>query len=499
MAGLALDFGRLGGVRIGNPGGRLGYDAVSRQGGRSRRAKGSVRTEDDELSGKKRRQLVASVHDLSRNYTTAAWMIRFHCAAVAQHTFQADTGDKERDRDIEALIAEAGRKGNFDVTGRYSAETAYVLAEMTALADGDTLVYHLPDGRTQFFEGDRIGDPPEDERADGETWVQGVRLGDSMQATGYAINNRKGSSLEYVETLEAGDCHLHGFFGRFDQVRGITPLSSAINPAGDLYEAREYALNKAKIAQLLGLKITRKSGDRALDPYARRSGTGGGAEGEEEEEAQAPRKAEFKGGFQMFDLDDDEDAAFMNVGDVPGNSFMDFARVTTQEVLRALDLDMAFYDSAHTNWSGHHMAKSHWKRTARLRQAANAEMRSAWSDRVLALPANRKALRLQQGEPVKTKWLPHGLAGWTDPRKEVAANGDAVDRGFTSEIRVCAEQGIDYADVVEEKRKAREMREEAGELGAVVQGSIDAAIAAAVQTAVAAALEVQATADEGSA
>lgn len=485
--GFQLHLGRVGSLRLGG-GDRaaFGYDAVERQGSRGRRPKAAVSPEGAVLPDKKRRKLVNTVHELQRNSPTAAWMCRFHSAAVAQHTFQADTGDDVRDREIEAYIANAGRAGNFDCTGRHSADQGFVLAEQNALFDGDVLLHFLEDGRVQFIEGDRIADPPPDRQAAGQVWEQGILLDDLLCPLAFSINNRrKGGAREFVSTVSADDCHLHGFFHRFDQVRGITPLAAALNHAADLYEATEYALQKAKITQLIGLAIERKSGGTGGGGGfgAARSDSDGGGEGEPE-----TRSIDFSKGFQLLDLDEDETARFLHV-DTPGTSFLEFNRRTTQEVLRALDLDMAFFDSNHTNWSGHHMARNHWRRTARMRQEACGRMRMAWSDFVLNTPAARRSLNVGEGERIKSRWLPIGLAGWTDPRKEIAAQRDAVAGDFTSPQRVCAEQGLDLADVIREKALAQQMRLDAGLVPDAAAGSIDAAIAAAITAAVSAAAQ----------
>lgn len=46
-------------------------------------------------------------------------------------------------------------------------------------------------------------------------------------------------------------------------------------------------------------------------------------------------------------------------------------------------------------------------------------------------------------------WRPRGWA-WVDPKSEMAANGDALDRKLTSHRRVCAANGIDFEELLDE-------------------------------------------------
>ncbi len=52
-------------------------------------------------------------------------------------------------------------------------------------------------------------------------------------------------------------------------------------------------------------------------------------------------------------------------------------------------------------------------------------------------------------------WRARGWT-WVDPLKEVKAHKESVDMGITSLTRICAEQGVEYEDVLRDK--AREMR-----------------------------------------
>jgi hypothetical protein len=52
-------------------------------------------------------------------------------------------------------------------------------------------------------------------------------------------------------------------FDRFDQLRGISPLAAAINTLRGTYEGFDYALAKAKVAQMFALAFYREAVNRA--------------------------------------------------------------------------------------------------------------------------------------------------------------------------------------------------------------------------------------------
>ena len=64
----------------------------------------------------------------------------------------------------------------------------------------------------------------------------------------------------------------HGFFDRFDQLRGISPLAPAVNTLRDCYEGYDYALAKMKVAQLFALAFYRQQADFEGETKGRQSG-----------------------------------------------------------------------------------------------------------------------------------------------------------------------------------------------------------------------------------
>jgi len=55
---------------------------------------------------------------------------------------------------------------------------------------------------------------------------------------------------------------------------------------------------------------------------------------------------------------------------------------------------------------------------------------------------------------------------WVDPLKEVNANAKAIETGITSRTRVASEQGVDFADIIDELARERQLMQDAGLLPA---------------------------------
>jgi capsid protein len=258
------------------------------------------------------------------------------------------------------------------------------------------------------------------------------------------IGERGSLGLTYQRTVRAGNVLAHGWYDRVDQVRGISPLAAAINPFQDIMEASEYALARMKLSQLFGLKIPRR-GDEPLD------GIEADGEGDDAPAEVEPYQFDFKGGPQLLDLEEGDDANFLE-SQQPAGEFQSFMAMMIQASLKSLDLDMSFFDSSHTNYSGARQALLSYQKSARVRQAEVRDLLrriTAWrlslfvADGDLVLPTGMTLADL------KWEWLPSGW-GWIDPLKEAKAHIAEVEAGLTSRTRIARERGVDWLDIADE-------------------------------------------------
>ncbi len=208
---------------------RFGYDAVEDKDRRKPPA-ANTKSEDDLLTPGKRKKLTGATRDIHRNFSIAGWAIRKHLDYVSTFSFQSRTGSKELDDRIEEMFAWWMRPANCDVAGRHSLGRLIRLTEARRTVDGDVFLLKLSDGRLQAIEGDRVCTPTRGLPAgvNAKELTHGVQADKAGRPRAYCICKRSplgGSAFERI--VRAAFMEHHGFFDRFDQLRGISPLAPA--------------------------------------------------------------------------------------------------------------------------------------------------------------------------------------------------------------------------------------------------------------------------------
>lgn len=437
------------------PQARLSYDAVDQRG--KRKSPGiDSRSEDFILDAAKRSKLSASAFDIGRNFAIAKWMIRRHLDYVASFDFHSRTGVDEFDDRVEFLVRRWMRKYHCDRAGRHPFWRIIRLTELLRTVAGDCGLLKLADGRLQAIEGDRIRNPS-GMTVEGakQNWVHGVKLDEAGSAQAYAIHRRRPyGGFEFERTVPASSFILHGHFDRFDQVRGISPVTSALNPLRDVYENFDYALAKAKVSQLFALAVTRAAKDDIAGAgnvsAVHSTGSGG--------QARLTYEVDFGSGPIKLELEPGDDAKFLE-SNQPSSQFQDFTQLVIMVALKALDIPFSFYDESHTNFFGSRAAWLHYERSCVFKRADLLDVLNqitTWRvmlwvmDGELELPAG-----MDFGQ-VDWEWVPLGMPWW-DPGKEM--NGDllAVRAGFDNPQRITKDRGKgDWYDNVDEIAKALE-------------------------------------------
>lgn len=446
--------------RTGGKRSALGYDSAETSSKRINR-KTNLRTEDALLKGRKRDGLTSKIRDAGRNMPDAAWAIRTHLGHVARHTFQGQHADRAFNRRLERLYKRHAKR--IDTAGRHSLNRLVWLAERAAVTDGDCFAHVDAKGLVTIIEGDRIGKPdlgtPDD--YDDTKVVNGVEIDPQGRATRYCLGYRNdGGQLVFQKWLKAADVYQHGYFERIGQVRGVSPIAAALNPWQDIAEAKTYALARAKVEQLLGLKIKR-SATNALgvgDPTAPNPTPAGEPTDESETTEETGYDIDFSAGPVTLDLLPGDDADFLQAQS-PHANFQAFVKQMLMSALKALDLDFSFYDSSHTNYSGARQAVLSYKLTSAIRREAVQDLCEWIANRVLAvaLPAWVAAglIVLPADVPDASALLFAFFAlgmGWIDPLKETKAHGEQVGKNMNSLQRICRERdGSDWFEIADER------------------------------------------------
>lgn len=442
---------------------RFGYDAVES----NTRRKPPVarrRTEDRELTPSQRIVLSSANKDLQRNFAIAAWAIRKHLDYVSRFTFQANTGDDGLDEWLEEFMRWYGLPQNFDAAGRLSMQRFTRMSEARRVIDGDCFVNFLLDGKLQGIEGERVVDPldaaatalaadPTKQR-----YVHGVLVNAYGRALAYAVHRRRpsGDGLEFDRLLSSAFCYHHGYFDRFDQVRGISPLAPACNPLRDVYENFDYALAKAKVSQLFALAIYRENAEK-LAAVTDVSDEDDADEDAETEEDDGPRyQIKFGTAPQFLDLEQGDNAKILESA-TPSDQFQSFTNSMIAVSLKALDIPFSFYDEAHTNFAGQRQGWIQYDESAEVKREDNRQLLNWTTVRRLSLAQRDGELKLPRGMGLrdvvsKCGWVSRGIP-WIDVLKDITADVAAIKAGQLGPETAGRMRGFDVYKMIDERAR----------------------------------------------
>ena len=440
----------------------FGYDAVVKSGKR-RMAAPILRSEDYELLPVDRKQLTASLRDLSRNFAVFRWLIERHLDYCTNFKFKFRSANKQLNKLVETRVSRWCKRTESDVARRHPFQRCLRLAESSALLANDCLAVKLADRRIQWIEGDRLanpggGLPP---GIDGKKLVHGVQVDDYGAAVAYCVCRRgqKGNAYQtpntliFEEMVEADDAILHGFYDRFDQVRGVSPLACALNSLQDVYEAKTYALGRMKVDQIFAMAVYRGSSEGITE------------------------RADDGQDYTQLPIGNGPLVADMDIGDriesiqssQPSSNFQEFMQKAIAFCLKALAIPYSFFDESYTNYSGARQALLQYEAAADKRREALRELLDDITDWLLQLLILDGELPEIDPADYSWEWVSASLP-WIDPMKEAQANIALIGANLESEISVLKSQGRDLEDIIAERKLAMEMIREAG-LQATVEQS----------------------------
>lgn len=445
----------------------LGYDAANTSSKR-RSPSAIMRSEDRELFQSQRRQLIASARDLPRNFTIAAYALRRHLDFVSTFKFQARTGNEAFDDQLEEYMRWYSQPENCDYSARHSLGELIRMAESLRTVDGDCLVNFVQGGSIQLIEGDRVATPvggfPVEYTLDPDRIQHGVIVGDTGRPLGFVVCTRNQDRLIFDRIMSPQYAVLHGYFSRYDQVRGVSPLAPAINAMQDVYESFDHALAKAKVSQLFALAFYREAND-SLGSVTTSEDTDGNTTGYE---------VDFNKGPIQLDLDPGDRAEFLHA-QTPSTEFQQFTQTIIGAAIKALDIPYSFYDEAHTNYSGARLAGLAYEMSAKIKREQNKRLLDKIKLHAINSGIQRRLLTLPSGmtpEMARGEWIAMGLP-WYDPLKEVNADVAAIAAGLKSPQMSAMERGVDPYEVIDQ---TKEFQEYAASKGVVLNWNADTSV-----------------------
>lgn len=436
---------------------KFNYDATEARGKR-KTARQYTTSEDHILDASKRASLQSNGRDLARNFSIASWMIRRHLDYVATFDFHCRTGNVDLDETIENFIRKWSLRWNFDRAGRHNLPRMIRLAEARRVIDGDVGFLKLTNGQLQGIESDRIKQPKGEGFGAGE-WIHGVKTDGSGRARAYALWNRTKSGLRFDRTVPASRMEMLGYYDRFDQIRGISPLASALNPLRDVYENFDLKMVQTKVASMFGAIFTTE----AVEGFGESVYTGDDL-GEGDEPIKNKYEVDFGKGPVKLELDGGDKLEFVESKN-PSSEFQNFQQLAIQVALKALDIPFSGFSEDFTNFFGSRAAWLHYQRSCKPK-----------SDDIRELLDNltywRLTLAILDGEIVlpgsmtisdlNFEWVLRGMPWW-DQAKEINGDLAAIGAGLDNPQRIVKERGRgDWYDNVDRIAEAEAYAREKG-------------------------------------
>jgi capsid protein len=435
------------------------YDAID---SKNKRKSPAVKNgaEDLLLNSSQRSKLTANARDIARNYAVAAWMIRKHLDYVSTFSFQMRSADDGLNQAIEDLWDDWSRPTACDVASRHTLDGLLRLGEARRTVDGDMGFLKLASGELQAIEGDRVRDPSGQgpylpgEPKSGKKWIHGVLCDETGRALAYAVHKRTGvNSYEFERSITASRMAWFGYYERFDQVRGISPITTALNPLRDTYEALDYAIVKAKISQLFGIKFTRAATEAGGE-------LSGGVDSDGNEDKSSYSVDFGRSGFAL-DMDPGDNAEFME-SSTPSTQFQEFVKTSINIALKALDIPYSFWDESYTNFFGSRAAWLHYRTSCKSKWRDAIELRrkiALWRLSLWIVDGTIPIKKSQTIRDLAFEFIPAGFPWW-DPSKEINGAVQEIKAGFNTPQQICRERGTDYYDNLRQIRKAMDAAEE---------------------------------------
>jgi capsid protein len=427
----------------------FGYNAIQNK-GRRKAPKTRIQAEGKVLRRSDRVKLVATIKELSRNNTVVSWALRKHLDYISNFTFQAKTNDTELNKEIEKRWNKWARKKNCDIAQRHSLQDLIRLFETGKIFDGDCGLLKVEGFKLQGVESDRIGKSKDGLPTELEKIVndEGLILNDWGAVEGYIVNSRTDTGLKYQATAMPSELIFDGYFQRFDQTRGISPVAQAVNTFLDIDECNEALLLKCKKHGMFGLAIMSDSSDSSgFNEY----------DGETGDEPDADTdKYDFNMDMGLKIELDEGDKIDMFESKTPSNEYQDYVNLMLRIALLAFDIPYTFFDSRQSSYSAQKQDRAEYEIAAKNKRAKNQEVLNEIAE--WALPFITNDLNISN---LEWEFIPQATP-WIDELKEVQAAAMRISAGLSTRQLECKRKGLEFTEINEQLGKEEEQIKQSG-------------------------------------
>jgi len=441
---------------------------------------------DAEFGGEHNRDyMVATARDLVLNFSLARGLIQTHVNNVVGSgpRIQFKTKDTNWNMRAEKHFNDWGK--NCDIRGVLNWGRYIRMIERRTIVDGDVGIILSKGQKLQGIEGDRIANPP-DKSSNQPDWVYGVKVDEILRPKAYGVysrgnaNNCQRRSYSDFRRVVSAKNFVHSFDpDRFDQVRGMSALISAINDLQDSREALEAIKGSIKMENLLGLVFKmNQTGSSNYNPLGELTSFDiNNAAGNTEQR----KEIKISEGVNTIELGMDEEVSSFQKN-TPNSTFNDWMLFQIRLAGLALDmpLEIAFLYFTRGSFSSLKGSIGQYHSAVRVRRS---RLENQVLDRIASWVI-MGAIKLWRIE--ESKGVPKGerrglqppnqdvnprLFGWQwdmlpflEPDKQIAADVEEYKAVATTLQDINGKRGKDWEDVMEQRKrealKARELAEE---------------------------------------
>jgi capsid protein len=435
--------------------------------------------QDIVFSKQKRKKGERITQDVLENIPLAGWMIRRHLDAVSSFYVEVDSAIPKEIRDnIEMLFKWHGKARNFDAARRHSIDEAFRLFELNKVIDGDSMMVKINRqssnryGAIQLVEGSRIARPNDlpgylnvvDQNGFKKVSDHGLELDEFGGVKSYIVckYNAHGRQLVYDRRVLARDAIYSGYFNRYSQTRGESPLMCAVNQLMDIKEGMEYILLKIKLHALFGYAIQKEAVEGIGDglPSSALEIEDQDPSYVDENMTDTSREVDISSGPFSVNLMEGEKIQTIE-SETPPESVKDYTELAIRSALLALDIPFSFFDATGSNFAKVIADRKMYEISAESKRAKNMAAYEQYVDWKLDMWTRNGDISIPYNELRDFVHVRATPTPWLDKESEIAAEERAIALGLKSIPDLGKERGVDVYEVLQRQseflRRAEEL------------------------------------------
>jgi lambda family phage portal protein len=408
---------------------------------------------EDTAGTAERYKLIRAARDLADNFPPVrSLLLKFATYVAGRLTYQARTGDKDIDEQVERYWRNWCKSCDF--LRRHDFVTLLQLAVMAILRDGDCgfiIVRDKGELKLQSVEADRIGSPY-NRLIDSDTYIGGIMLDEYGRPDKFQIFVRTISN-QYIEPTDIPAAEFIHLFDatRLDEYRGRSAFATALNAARDLQEALKAEIQAIKYASYqTGVIVTENGSADAADYFATSN---------QNDLGQTEKLSNIDPGAINYLSPGEKMEMFKS--DRPGGAFGEFVRLVQSHICMSVGLPYGFAFDADKSGPMARMEAAMAERTfARWRRL----LESQFLDRIkniILLDAQSRGLLPESEYLLDGRWCWPAKVS-IDYGREANADIALWKAGLKTAGQIYSDMGEDYEEAFRARAKEAAMIKDLG-------------------------------------